>query len=170
MDVVRRTWLTFKNIFTANHRKRSCDAKSGVRLKKNARFWILTKFRLYPQVNFGTNIFLINFKSIFHCVFTLLTSRPITLPLHIASDVDTVTPGETDFAIRWRKRIACDVIERFCWSWLLRTFLKLSLKMPSIFCELVCYNRKLCVIKPISFFSYNTSPNVNKKTTRQQLK
>ena len=34
MDVVRRTWLTFKNIFTANHRKRYCDAKSGVRLKK----------------------------------------------------------------------------------------------------------------------------------------
>ena len=35
--------------------------------------------------------------------------------------------------------------------------------MPSIFCEFVCYNRELCVNKPISFFSDNTGPNVNKK-------
>ena len=42
--------------------------------------------------------------------------------------------------------------------------------MNSIFCEFVCNNRKLCVNKPISFFSYNTGPNVNKKMTHQQLK
>ena len=78
--------------------------------------------------------------------------------------------GETDSAIRWRKRTAYDVVERLSGSWLLRTFLKLSLKMPYIFWEFVCCNRKLCVNKPISFFSYNTGSNVNKKMTRQQLK
>ena len=44
------------------------------------------------------------------------------------------------------------------------------LKIPSVFCEFECYNRKLCVNKPISFFSYNTDPNVNKKMAHQQLK
>ena len=78
--------------------------------------------------------------------------------------------GESDSAILWRKRTARDVVERFSGSWLLRTFLKLSLKMPSIFCEFVCYKRKLCVNNPISLFSYNTGPHVNKKMTRQQLK
>ena len=34
--------------------------------------------------------------------------------------------------------------------------------MPSIF-EFGSYNRKSFVNKPISFFSYNTGPNVNKK-------
>ena len=51
-----------------------------------------------------------------------------------------------------------------------RTFLKPLLKMPYIFCEFGCYNRKLFVNTPISFFSYNTGPNVNKKMTHQQLK
>ena len=69
-----------------------------------------------------------------------------------------------------KKKNWCDVTERYSWSWLLRTFLKLSLKMPSIFCEFGCCNRKLCVNKPISFFSYNTGPNVNKKMTHQQQK
>ena len=78
--------------------------------------------------------------------------------------------GETDSAIRWRKRTACDVVERLSGSWSLRTFLKLSFKMRSIFCEFVCYNKKLCVNKPTSFFSNNTSQKVNKKMTRQQLK
>ena len=55
--------------------------------------------------------------------------------------------GETDSAIRRRKRTVCAVVERLSGSWLLRTFLKISLKMPSIFCEFVCYNRKLCVNK-----------------------
>ena len=41
--------------------------------------------------------------------------------------------------------------------------------MISIFCEFGCYNRKLCVNKPINFFAYNTGPNVNKKMTHQQL-
>ena len=36
--------------------------------------------------------------------------------------------GETDSAIQWRKRTACDVGER-------PEELKLSLKKPSIFCE-----------------------------------
>ena len=64
----------------------------------------------------------------------------------------------------------CDVVERNRGSWLLRTFIKPLLKMPSIFCEFGCYNKKLCVNMPISFFSYNTGPNVNKKMTHQQLK
>ena len=38
--------------------------------------------------------------------------------------------------------------------WLLiKTFLKPSLKMPSIFCEFGGHNIKLCLNKPISFFS-----------------
>ena len=51
-----------------------------------------------------------------------------------------------------------------------KNFLKPLLKMPSIFCEFGCYNRKLCVNKTISFFSDNTGPNVSKKITHQQLK
>ena len=39
--------------------------------------------------------------------------------------------------------------------------------MPSIFCEFGCYNKKLSVNKRISFFSYNTGPNVNKKMTKE---
>ena len=70
--------------------------------------------------------------------------------------------GETNSAIRRRKRTPWRRREARGSS-LLRTFLKLSLKMPSIFCEFLCYNRKLCVNKPTSFFSYNTGPNVNKK-------
>ena len=77
--------------------------------------------------------------------------------------------GETDSAIRWRKRTG-DVGERNRGSWLLRTFLKPLLKMPSFFCEFGCYNRILCVNKPKSLFSNNTDPNVNKKMTHQQLK
>ena len=47
----------------------------------------------------------------------------------------------------------CDVAERYSGSWLLRTFLKPSLKISSVFSEFGCCNRKLCVNKPISFFS-----------------
>ena len=52
-----------------------------------------------------------------------------------------------------KKKNLCDVAERNRGSCLLKTFLKPSLKMPSIFCEFGCYNRKLGVNKPISFFS-----------------
>ena len=78
--------------------------------------------------------------------------------------------GKDVFIRRWnrfcdpiKKKNWCDVGERNRESWLLRTFLKPSLKMPSIFCEFGCYYRKLCVNKSISFFSYNTGRNVNKK-------
>ena len=53
----------------------------------------------------------------------------------------------------------CDVAERYSGSWLLRTFLKPSLKMTYIFCEFGCYDRKLCVTLAL-----------NKKMTHQQLK
>ena len=69
-----------------------------------------------------------------------------------------------------KKKNWCDVGERNRGSWLLRTFLKPLLKMPSIFGEFLCYNRNLCVNKKLTFFSYNTDPNVNKKMTHQQLK
>ena len=75
--------------------------------------------------------------------------------------------GETDSA---KKKNYRDVGERNRGSWLLRIFLKPLLKMPSIFCELECYNKILCVNKLISFLSYKTGPNVNKKMTHQQLK
>ena len=61
-----------------------------------------------------------------------------------------------------KKKNWCDVAERYNRSWLL-TFLKPSWKMPSIFCEFWCCNKKLFANKPISFFSYNTGKNVNKK-------
>ena len=62
--------------------------------------------------------------------------------------------GETDSAI-WRRKgtgvtSPRGTEEAGCSS---RIFLKPSLKMPSIFCEIGCCNRKLCVNKPISFFS-----------------
>ena len=69
-----------------------------------------------------------------------------------------------------KKKNWCDVAERYSGSWLLRNFLKLSLKMPTIFWEFGCCKIKLCANKPISFFSYKTGPNVNKKMTHQQLK
>ena len=83
-----------------------------------------------------------------------------------------------DVQIRWnrfcdpmKKKNWCDVTERYnSGSWLLRTFLKPSTKMPSIFCEFGCGNRKLFANKSISFFSYNTGPNVNKILTHQHLK
>ena len=69
--------------------------------------------------------------------------------------------GETDSAIRWRKRTSCDVGERPE---------EAGLKMPSIFYEFLCYNRKLCVNKLIIFFSYNTGLNVNKTHTTEHFK
>ena len=57
------------------------------------------------------------------------------------------------FCDQMKKNNWCGITERDRGSWLLRTFLKLPLKMPSIFCEFWCYNRKLCVNTPISFFS-----------------
>ena len=83
--------------------------------------------------------------------------------------IDYKLGGETDSAIRWRKKngvMSAIVTEEAGWI----TFLKPLLKMPSIFCEFGCYNRKLCVNNPISFFSYNTGPNVNKKITQKQWK
>ena len=77
--------------------------------------------------------------------------------------------GETDSAIRWRKRTGV----MSAWGTekpVVKNFLKPLLKMPFFFCEFGCYNRKLCVNKPISFFSNNTDPNVKKKMTHQQLK
>ena len=63
--------------------------------------------------------------------------------------------GETDSAIRWRK--ITDVTsargpEEASWEELS----EISLKMSSGCCEFVCYNRKLCVHKPISIFSHLT--------------
>ena len=52
-----------------------------------------------------------------------------------------------------KKKNWCDVAERIRGSWLLITFLKPSLKMPSVFCEFGCYNRQLYVNKPISLIS-----------------
>ena len=48
-------------------------------------------------------------------------------------------------------------------------FSETFVKMPSICCEFWCYNKKICVNKLISFFTY-TDPNVNKKMPYQQLK
>ena len=125
--------------------------------------------------NFHFNVFLllwykISFWRFYFCIFgwgqTLITNNVanclfrvpnFTVKTRNESKCDIVFTkvyrlgGETDTAIRWRKK-------NFVWrrreargSWL-RTFLKLSLKMPSIFCEFLCYNRKLCVNKPIIFF------------------
>ena len=52
---------------------------------------------------------------------------------------------------------------------MLRTFLKFTLKMPSIRSEFWCYNRKLCVNKPLSSF-HNTGANVTKTMICQLLK
>ena len=52
-----------------------------------------------------------------------------------------------------KKKNWCDVTQRIRWSYFWRTFLKLSLKMPSSGRELECYNRKLCVNKQLSLFS-----------------
>ena len=35
----------------------------------------------------------------------------------------------------------------------IKNFSQTFVNMPSVFCEFGCYNRKLCVNKPISFFS-----------------
>ena len=58
-----------------------------------------------------------------------------------------------------KKKNYCDVTERIRGSSLLKTFLKPSLKMSSICYDFGGYNRKLCVNKPISFFSQHW-PNV----------
>ena len=79
--------------------------------------------------------------------------------------LDLVDPFHQDVLIRrWnrfcdpmKKKNRCDVAERHRGSWLLELFSSLQ-KMPSIFCEFRCYNRKLCVNQLISLFSYNTGP------------
>ena len=60
--------------------------------------------------------------------------------------------GETDSAIRRRKRTGVTLLRGREGSWLLRTYLKPSLKMSSTCCKFRCYNRKLCVNKAIGFF------------------
>ena len=51
--------------------------------------------------------------------------------------------GETGSAIRWRKRTVVTSprgSEEHPGSWMLKTFLKFSLKTPTICCEFACYN------------------------------
>ena len=55
------------------------------------------------------------------------------------------------FCDQMKKKDWCDVAETKRGSWLLRIFLKPSLKMPFIFCQFGCYNTKLFVNRPISF-------------------
>ena len=66
-----------------------------------------------------------------------------------------------------KKKNWCDVADRSRGSWMLRIFLKPSLKTPSICCEFACYNRKLSLN---NFFFHNTAPNVNIKMVYQLLK
>ena len=58
--------------------------------------------------------------------------------------------GETVSCYPMKKKIGCDVAERTRGSWLLTSFLKPSLKIPSICGELAWYDRKWSLI---SFFS-----------------
>ena len=60
---------------------------------------------------------------------------------------------ETDSAIRRRKGTGVTSSRGREGRWLLKTFLKPSLKMTSICCNFRCYNIKLCVNKPTSFLS-----------------
>ena len=69
-------------------------------------------------------------------------SSVIVLGFEYCTNFSLIVPrGETDSAIRWRKRTGVtSPRETEEAGWLLRTFLKPSLKMPSIFCEFGCYN------------------------------
>ena len=62
--------------------------------------------------------------------------------------------GETDAAIgEFGETELVYVTESNGGSYMLRTFLKPSLKIPSICCEFECYNKKLYLNNSISSFS-----------------
>ena len=63
-----------------------------------------------------------------------------------------------------KKKNWCDVAAMYSGNWLLiKNFSQTFVKNPFYFLWIRAYNRKLCVNKLISFFSYNTGWNVNKK-------